>query len=181
MKTNIAIVLLIVFILASGGLMAQQERVYPVIKNYGSITPLPNAAVQPDKSLEYKVLFDVRKAADKKDQVNPGLFHIARFINVFASGGIMPDKMKMVAVIHGEATAIVLKNEIYQQKYGCLNPNTQLINDLKNNGVEIYVCGQALADNDFKQDWVNPDIVVALSAMTVLPTYQLKGYALIQF
>ena len=157
---------------------AQTKWEYPVIKGYGPVHPLPNAAVQPDKSLNYKILFDVTKASKDKSKVNPALDHIARLINVYASAGIMPAKMKLVAVIHGPATPVVLNNKIFKSKFGADNPNIKLINELKKNGVTFYVCGQALADNNYKHEWINKDITIALSALTVVPTYQLKGYAL---
>ncbi len=110
---------------------AQSKWEYPVIKGYGPVHPLPNAAVQPDKSINYKILFDVTKASKDKSKVNPALDHIARLINVYATGGIMPDKMKLVAVIHGPATTVVLNNKIFKSKFGVDNPNIKLINDLK--------------------------------------------------
>lgn len=154
-----------------------QQWEYPVIKGYGPVHALPHAAVQPVKSMHYKILFDITKTG-KKDKVNPGLDHLARLINVFASAGVKPQKMKLVVIIHGPSTPIVLKNSIYRSKYGVNNPNIRLLSDLKKNGVVLYVCGQALADNKFKHDWVNPKITIALSALTVVPTYQLEGYAL---
>lgn len=157
---------------------AQTKWEFPVIKDYGPVHPLPDAAVQPDKSLNYKILFDVTKAGTDPDHVNMALTHIARLINVYASAGVMPNKMKLVAVIHGPATPIVLNNKEYKAKFGKDNPDIQVIKELKENGVQFYVCGQALADNNYDQKWVNPDITVALSALTVVPTYQLKGYAL---
>ena len=45
----------------------------------------------------------------------------------------------------------------------------------------MYVCGQALAEHHIAQTEVNPRVTIALSALTVLPTYQLKGYALMPF
>jgi hypothetical protein len=54
-----------------------QNWEYPVIKGYGPAVSLPNAAVQPDKSLQYKILFDISKPAASNDQVNPGLDHVA--------------------------------------------------------------------------------------------------------
>jgi intracellular sulfur oxidation DsrE/DsrF family protein len=157
---------------------AQTKWEYPVIKGYGPVHPLPHAAVQPDKSLNYKILFDVTKASKDNAKVNPALAHIARLINVYASAGMMPAQMKLVAVIHGPATPVVLDNAEYKSKFGVDNPNIKLINELKENGVVFYVCGQALADMSYEDAWVNEDITVALSALTVVPTYQLMGYAL---
>lgn len=157
---------------------AQSKWEFPVIKGYGPVHPLPHAAVQPNKSLNYKILFDVTHAAKMKTEVNPALDHIARLINVYASAGMMPSQMKLVVIIHGPATPIVLNDAEYKAKFGTDNPNIKLINDLKENGVVFYVCGQALADMSYEHSWVNRDITVALSALTVLPTYQLEGYAL---
>jgi intracellular sulfur oxidation DsrE/DsrF family protein len=48
---------------------------------------------------------------------------------------------------------------------------------LKKQGVKLFVCGQTLADQGFEHKWVNEQIPIALSALVVVPTYQLKGYA----
>lgn len=173
---TLSVVLLI--LIGSSFSNAQTKWEYPVIKGYGRIHPLPNAAVQPDKSIDYKVIFDVTKGPKDNKEVNPALDHIARFINVYGFAGIMPDKLKLVAVLHGPATKAVLTNEEYKSKFGVDNPNIELIKELKKNGVILFVCGQALADLNFKHEWVNKDITIALSALTVVPTYQLKGYAL---
>ncbi len=179
MKSSLSFLVAVMLITGFSSLLSAQTKwEYPVIKGYGPVHPLVDAAVQPDKSLEYKILFDVTKASKYKNKVNPALDHIARLINVYASAGMMPDKMKLVAVIHGPATPVVLNNEAFKSKFGIDNPNIELINDLKKNGVVFYVCGQALADNKYKNEWINKDITVALSALTVVPTYQLKGYAL---
>ena len=154
---------------------------YPVIKGYGPVQPLPKAAVQPDKHLKYKVLFDITHAAKEVGKVNPGLDHVARFINVMASGGIRPEKMSLVAVVHGDATPLILKNDLFKEKFGQDNPNIKLIDDLKKAGVKLYVCGQALTDDNFKPEWVNPEIVLSLSALVAVPTFQLKGYAYLPF
>lgn len=86
---------------------------YPVIKGYGPVHPLPNAALQPDKSIGYKVLFDITQASKSADKVNPGLGHVARFLNVMATAGIMHKDMELAVVLHGAATPMVLKNEIF--------------------------------------------------------------------
>jgi intracellular sulfur oxidation DsrE/DsrF family protein len=89
--------------------------------------------------------------------------------------------MEMVVIIHGGATPIVLKNDVFKDKYQVENPNMKIIKDLKRTGVKVYVCGQALADNKFESAWVNPGITVVLSALVFVPTYELKGYAYVPF
>lgn len=154
---------------------------HPVIQGYGGIVPLPHAAVQPDKKLQYKILFDVTKAARSPKQVDPALDHIARLINVFGSAGIKPSQMKLVAIVHGPATTVVLDRAAYRKKFGVDNPNLELVARLRKAGVKLFVCGQALAETGIAHKDVAKDFQVALSALTVLPTYQLEGYALMPF
>ncbi|HZE20531.1 MAG TPA: DsrE family protein [Desulfobaccales bacterium] len=154
---------------------------YPVIKGYGPVTPLPKAAIQPDKKLHYKVLFDIKTRAKKPDEVNSGLSHMARFLNVMDSAGVKPDKVDIVGVIHGSAGPAALKNDIYKEKFGVDNPNIKLIKALKKAGAKLYVCGQTLADDNYKHEWINPEIVLTLSALVDVPTFELKGYAYLPF
>jgi len=150
---------------------------YPMIKNYGPMNSLPGAAVQPDKSIKYRIIFEITRVAPSPDKVNPGLDRVARFLNVMAASGIMPKEMELAAVIHGPAASAVLKNEIFNDRFKMDNPNERIIKDLKEAGVKLYVCGQTLADNGFEHQWVNEQIAIALAALVVVPTYQLKGYA----
>jgi intracellular sulfur oxidation DsrE/DsrF family protein len=151
----------------------------PVIQGYGKVHPMLEAAVQPSPHREYKILFDITKASGRPDQVNPGLEHIARLINLFALAKVPPEKLKIVAVLHGAATAVALDDRHYREKYQIDNPDRKLIDALKCAGVIVYVCGQALAHNGFEPAWVNSEVDIALAALTVLSVYQLDGYALI--
>ena len=171
---NNAIVLTSILIFSSGWSFAWE---YPMIKNYGPMNPLPSAAVQPDKSIKYRVIFEITRVPQSVDKVNPGLDRVARFLNVMAASGIMPKEMELAAVIHGPAASAVLKNEIFNDRFKMDNPNERIIKDLKEAGVKLYVCGQTLADNGFEHQWVNEQIAIALAALVVVPTYQLKGYA----
>lgn len=152
---------------------------YPVIKEFGKVRPLPEAALQPSPDREYKVLFSITKAPDSPDKINPGLEHIARLINVFGLAKVPMNKLKIVAVLHGPATSAALDDAHYRVKHQSANPNTKLIDALDRAGVTLYVCGQALAHEGFEPGWVNRQMTVDLSALTVLPVYQLDGYALV--
>jgi intracellular sulfur oxidation DsrE/DsrF family protein len=171
---NNAVVLTSILIFFSSWSFAWE---YPIIKSYGLMNPLPGAAVQPDKSIKYKVIFEITRVAQSPDKVNPGLDRVARFLNVMAASGIMPKEMELAAVIHGPAAPAVLKNEIFKDRFKTDNPNERIIKDLKEAGVKLYVCGQSLADNGFEHKWVNEQIAIAVAALVVVPTYQLKGYA----
>jgi len=152
---------------------------YPAIEGYGGIKPLPDAANQPSTDARHKAVFDVTKAAKSPDQPNPGLEHVARAVNVFASAGVPTDKLDFVAVVHGPATPSILNDAQYQKQFGQANPNTALIAALRKAGVTVHVCGQALAEHAFDQTWVDDDVDVALSALSDLVIYGEQGYALV--
>ena len=151
----------------------------PAVKGYGGIIFNPDLKVEPDKSLEYKVIFRVND--DKlKEGVNAQLWHVARLVNLLADGGVPKSKMHIVAGIAGKATPIVLSDAAYEKRYKKPNPNTELIRELTAAGVKIYLCSQAAAEHDIDMKTeLNPDILKSLSLLTDLVNFQLKGYALI--
>lgn len=170
------------FMLISCTSQAQDQWRSPVIHGYGLEMPLPHAAVQPDTTIQYKIIFEITKAPRQKGDVTPGLEHLARLINVYDDAGIPPSKLKLVAVVTGPATRLVLNNELYQKKFKQKNPDAQLVKLLKEKGgVTFYVCGQALHGMGYNEKDVLPQFQVALSALTVVPTYELRGYALMSF
>lgn len=157
----------------------KQSWQYPVIRGYGKVRPYADAAARPSPDRTYKVLFDIAQGAETPEKPNPGLDRVARLINIFALAGVSTEHLKLALVVHGSATPAILKDERYRNRFGNGNPNTELIQALKKLGVTLYVCGQALAEKEFEPADVNPDITVALSALTVLPLYQMDGYMLI--
>jgi len=155
----------------------------PVIKASGDMHPLPNGAFQPQKDVTYKAVFSLTKGEINKDKkqaadINGGLEAVARAVNLFASAGVPPDHLKFVAIIHGGATPIVLDNAHYKKEFGVDNPNLMVIKQLEAAGVQIAVCGQALAGWKYDYSWVNPDVKVALSAISTIIILQQQGYAL---
>ena len=151
----------------------------PAIKNAGAMHPLPNAVFQPDKATIYKVVFSVTRAPKGKVDPDGGLEPVARAVNVFASAGVPLDHLKFVAIIHGGATPMVLDNAHYKKQFGVDNPNLKVIRELNAAGVEIVVCGQAVAGFGYQYGWVQPDVKVALSALSTLIILQHQGYALV--
>lgn len=159
----------------------KSEWTYPVIKNYGRAWPLPHAAVQPQQGHQYKVLFDLSKPAANPNEPLPGLFHAARTLNVFASLGVQPKDLHVVMVFHGPAAIAAMNNNVYRAKFNVDNPNINLISQLKQAGVEPFLCGQSLHELNFNEKDILPELKLATSAMVVLVTYQNDGYALMPF
>jgi intracellular sulfur oxidation DsrE/DsrF family protein len=174
MANLLALVLLTCGTLVSA---AEVEWSNPVIKGYGKIVPLPNAAMQPDKNAEYKIVFNLTAGGDP-DKVNASLERVARAVNLFASAGVPQSRLNMVVIIHGTATPIVLDNAHYQEKFKLENPNIGLIDALGKAGVKVAVCGQALAGNKFAQEWVYPKVENTLSAITDVVILEKSGYVL---
>lgn len=168
---------------ADQGATKQDENgwTYPVIQGYAGAVPLPNAEVQPQKGRTYKILFNLSKAAEKPDEPIPGLEHMARTFNVFASGGVPPKNLKVVGVFHGPASYAAMSNDTYKAKFGVDNPNLKLIEELKAAGANLFLCGQAAHALKFSEKDMLPQVKLATSAMIVLVTYQNDGYALMPF
>lgn len=166
--------------LSSAAGAAERELAYPAISGFGGMHPLPDAAVQPDEAAVYKTVFEVSSAIDDPAKPYGGLDRVARAVNIFASAGVPVSHLKFVAVLHGPGTPAVLDNEHYRAKYRKDNPNIALIAALKKAGVEVEVCGQALAEQNIEHAWVNHDVTITLSALSDLIVYGQQGYTLVK-
>jgi intracellular sulfur oxidation DsrE/DsrF family protein len=158
-----------------------QNRVSPVVKNFGGIFEIPYAEEKPDPTLDYKIIVEVVSNTDKYDSINWPLFNVARLINLHVMGGVPKEKIQVVVVIHGSAAFTVMNNESYRAKYGVDNPNRKLYEELQQVGVKLFVCGQSLIARKIDRLRMVPEVRVATSALTTLTTYQLKNYAVLRF
>lgn len=166
-----------------GGLttVAAQTKVNPVIKSTGGIYAMPEATVLPDPDLDYRLVVDVVSGAELPDSVGQGLYRVARMINLFAVAGVPAPKMDVVLALHGGATYGVMNNDAYRERYGVNNPNLKLLQELKQAGVRITVCGQSLIGREVAIDSVAPEVEIATSMLTTVAMYQMKGYGLLRF
>jgi intracellular sulfur oxidation DsrE/DsrF family protein len=158
-----------------------QARINPVIKNYGGIYDIPYAEEKPDPSLDYNILIEIVTASDKPDSTNWALYNVARLINLHVMGGVPKDKLHVVLAIHGGAAFSVMDNETYKAKYGVDNPSLKLFQELQQAGVKMFVCGQSLIARKIDRFKMVPEVKIASSMLTVMTTYQLKGYATLKF
>lgn len=157
---------------------AAASWVTPVIQGYGRINPLPHAAYQPDARKIYRIVFDLTAAPATPREVNPALDRVARTVNLYAASGVPLNHLKFVAVAHGRATALALDDAHYVAAYGVSNPNLPLIALLRKHGVDVAVCGQAVAELGFQYDWIDPSVTLSLSALTTISVLEQEGYAL---
>ena len=158
-----------------------QERVFPVIPGYGGIFDVPDAVEKPDPTLEYKIVIDLAGGSADPAELNLGLNNIARMINLHASAGVPKENIQVVVAVHNEAAYSILTNAAYKEKYKTENPNLGLYKELQRAGVKLFVCGQSLIARNIDRKNITPEIQIATSMLTVLTTYQLRGYAWFKF
>jgi intracellular sulfur oxidation DsrE/DsrF family protein len=123
-------------------------------------------------------VFSLTKASDKPDQINPGIERVARTLNLYVSAGVPLDHLKFVAVAYGAATGLVLDDEHYRAQFGTANPNLAVISQLRKAGVDVAVCGQAMSEHHYPNDWASKDVTLSLSALTTITMLEQQGYAL---
>ncbi|HUN24978.1 MAG TPA: DsrE family protein [Steroidobacteraceae bacterium] len=150
----------------------------PAIEGVGKMHPLPQAAYRPNKRETYKVVFSVTRGASKPGEINPGLEHVARAVNLYVSAGVPLGHLKFVAILYGPATDAALDDAHYRERFAADNPNLALIRTLRKTGVDVAVCGQAVAEHGYHYDWIAPEVTVALSALTTITVLEHQGYAL---
>jgi intracellular sulfur oxidation DsrE/DsrF family protein len=74
-----------------------------------------------------------------------------------------------------------MSDQAYTKRYGIANPHSLLFEQLLDQGVKIVVCSQSMFKRKIAPEELAPGLEMATSALTVLTTYQLKGYALLKF
>lgn len=153
----------------------------PMITGYGDFFAVDNLDRPVDTSRIYKVVFDIPASPDNKQQVNPGINTIARFINMHTHAGVPLKNLQVAAVVHGSAIKDIVHQEAYRQRYGTDNPNYPLIQQLHEAGVQFFICGQTAVNRDILDHEIAEPVQVALSAMTVLISLQADDYQLIRF
>lgn len=157
------------------------QRVNPVIKSQGGIFDIPFAVERPDPSLVYNVIIEVERESDKPDTINWALNNVARFLNLLSVGGIPPAKVNVILAIHGGASYTTMNNDQYKAKYKVDNPNLKLYQELQAAGVKMFICGQSVVNRKIDRMRLVPEVQPALSMLTTVTTYQLKGYAYLKF
>lgn len=147
----------------------------PVIADHGSVVRLADAAHQPRP--DSKILVDLTRGGDPQ-QLNTGLEKVAKYVNIYAAAGAEPADVQIAVVFHGEATLAVLNPDAYSAAFKTDgNPNLELLRQLHQAGVKLYVCGQSLISKGSQPEEVVVFIETAVSALTSVVNLQSDGYA----
>ncbi len=156
---------------------ARSRYVSPVIKGYGAVVPVPGGEEPPTKGT--KVVFDVTAVNKDPGKPLPGLERAALLLNLAGVTGLKPGEIEIAIVLHGDATSAALNDDAYRELTGNAHPNAELMKLLKDAGVKILVCGQAMAHKNLDAKKVRGEVKVAASALTAVINYQSRGYAFV--
>ena len=162
--------------------LSQSKRMNgPLIMEFGPTFNVEHPDIKTDTTSQFKVIFDVSQSAEERTTVNKYIETAARFLNMHTNAGMEVDQLNVAMTIHGGAWQDILTDDAYKQRYGHKNPNTALIDALVKSGVDIILCGQTAGARKLSSDDINPNVNMALSAMTALLQYQNNGYKFIKF
>lgn len=178
MKSLFSVFFSLVMIVAQGQV---PSRVNPIIKSEGGIFEVPFAIEKPDPTLIYNIVIEVERESEKPDTINWALNNVARLLNLHSVGGVPSANMNVVLAIHGGATYTTMNNEQYRAKYKVDNPNLKLYQELQAAGVKMFVCGQSIINRKVDRSRIVPEVKPAVSMLTTLTTFQLRGYAYLRF
>lgn len=162
-------------------LSASEPTTGPLINNYGPVFAVPDGSFNLLSNQDYKILMDIGKGPDDPAELNRRIESAARFLNLHARNGIKPENLKLAIVLHGSAVHAALNDEAYSEHFLVENANKKLITELKNAGVDIYICGQSAAYNAYTPGDLLPEVTMAVSAMTVHVRLQQEAYQAILF
>lgn len=152
-----------------------KPRQFPLVKGYGGVVTVEHGHERP--RVGAKVVLDITTPS-APEAVNKGLERAARLLNLYGAANLRAEDVRLAVVLHGDATKAVLSDEFYQPRFGVeRNPNLPLIAALREAGVEVFVCGQALNNHGFPEAAVAPTATIAEAALTVLINRQQDGYA----
>ena len=173
--------LIFVFLLFAVFHVKAQEKLNPLVKGFGSVYDVPYAVEKPNPALHYKILVDVNGPSEKPEIINEGIETVAKILNLHILGGVPEKNLNVVLVVHGAAAFNLMNNAAYKQKYAVDNPNLTLITALAKSGVKIFVCGQTIQKRNIDHLQLAPEVNVALSAITTITNYTLKGYTVLKY
>ncbi len=171
----------IVLLVMMAHVATAQEKVNPIIKDFGPVYEIPDAVEKPDPKMKYNLLVDLIMASARPDTINLGIEAAITLLNLHGVGGVPKKNLNMVMAVHNAAGYTVMNNEAYKARYKTDNPNLPMIKALVDAGVKIVVCGQTLKKRGIDPAALAPGVGIATSALTTITTYQLKGYATLKW
>jgi len=115
--------------------------------------------------------------------VGKGLAYVKALLDTYDSQNISRDQIHVIVVVHGEAGYWLLQDEAYHHFVNVTdrNPNTAILRELLERGVEIDMCRQTMEKYGWLDEELLPGIRLVPGAYSRLIDLQLQGYAYIRF
>ena len=155
-----------------------QGMVYPAIQGYGGVEEVPFETIKPDPSQHYKFVVEFGNRIEDKKKVSDDLDYAARMFNLHIYAGVPKENLALVFVVFSGSTPIALSNEEYKKRFGVANPNAEILEEFKKNGIRIIVCGQSMMKQKLEPSMIYPGVEMAVSRFTATTDLMKKGYLL---
>ena len=177
MKVALALAVLVACILSP----QSSSPLAPAVPQADGFFVIPGAAVPPEAKRVYRAIFDATRAADEPGHLLPALNMAGSELNALGASQVPLANARFVVVFHGPAIDGILDASHYKAKFGVENPNLPVLREMRQAGVELFVCGQNLLFEKIDPKTLASDVQVASDALIVLMTYQNDGDALLSF
>ncbi|MFN3997386.1 DsrE family protein [Algoriphagus sp.] len=176
MKTSIFSLILF---LSSISLSNGQDMVFPAIKGYGGVIPVPFEVENPDPTKPYKLVIELGDRLEDKSQVAEMLDYAARMYNLHRYAGVPKENIELAVVVYSGSAPTVLSNQTYSKRFNLENPNAELLDELQRNGIQVIVCGQSMMKQNLLPEDIYPGVRMAVSRFTATTDLIQKGYQVI--
>lgn len=137
--------------------------------------------VMVEKTGHYKVVYDIH-SDELAAGISRGLYYARGLFEAFRKQGVEAGQVDAHLVLHGDAAAMLLVDETYQQAINdpfAINPNAKIVQDLIDLGVSVEICHSAMRGKGWKPKDVLPNVTIVHDGYTRLIKLQNDGYAYI--
>ena len=150
--------------------------VFPAIKGYGGVIPVPFDVEKPDTSKQYKFVIELGNRLEDKTKVAGMLDYAARMYNLHRYAGVPKENIELAIVIYAGSTPMIMANPTYSKQFDQVNPNGSLLDELLKNGIQVIVCGQSMMKQNLLPEDIYPGVKMAVSRFTATTDLIEKGY-----
>ena len=151
-----------------------QEYQYPSVPKYGAVVNYEGVDLPTQGA---KIIIDMTSATPTVSGHSQSMDRVARLINLYGLGGVKPEQLEIVVVVHSAAYTTILSNDAYRKRFRKDNPNLDALNTLTAAGVQFMVCGQSIHARKIDLEEINPNVKLAISAITTLVEHQQRGFS----
>ena len=162
-------------------LFAQEKKPGPVIPDYGAVWDVPRTDYPTETDRNFKVMFDIMNSPDDPAQRNASIETAARFLNMHSRAGVPRENMQVALIVHNKASTDLLEDQVYEERFGVPNPNSEMLRQLIASGADVIFCGQSSLSRNVPIESTVEGVQLALSAMTAILQLKDKDYTLIKF